>query len=101
MIKKSGILDKGVGWSLLKIMIALSPTIRKANIVADIVSRKGFNKGKLALLKELRECKAILNIELDGNLIAWFQAKPTLEEEIVKFQSGDPVIRKLAEEVRC
>lgn len=36
-----------------------------------------------------------------GNLIARFQIKPKVEEEIVKTQPEDPVLRKLAEEVRC
>ena len=35
-----------------------------------------------------------------GNLIALFKVKPTLEEEIVKSQSEDPVLQKLVEEVR-
>lgn len=36
-----------------------------------------------------------------GNLIAYFQVKPILEEEIIKKQAEDPELRKLAEEVRC
>ncbi|KAA0067118.1 polyprotein [Cucumis melo var. makuwa] len=33
--------------------------------------------------------------------MACFQVKLTLEEEIIKLQPEDPVLRKLAEEVRC
>lgn len=76
----------------------------KANVAADALSRKSSskeNKGKLALLWELRDCKTILNARLIGNLIARFQDKTTLEDEIFKSQLEDPVLRKLTEEVRC
>ena len=77
--------------------------LRKANVVADALSRKNSSKdskGRIALLKELKSCKAILSPRTVGNLIAWFQVKPTLEEEIVKTHSKDPTFRKLAKEVK-
>lgn len=73
----------------------------KANVVANALSRKSSNKRKLALLRELRDCRAILNVGSNGNLIALFQVNSTLEEEIAKSQRKDLVLRKLAEEVRC
>lgn len=58
----------------------------KANMVADVLSRKNSNKenkGRVALLKELKGCEAILNTWSVGNLIARFQFEPTLEGKIV------------------
>ena len=34
-------------------------------------------------------------------MVAQFQVKPTLKEEIVKLQPKDLMLKKLAEEVRC
>lgn len=48
---------------------------RKANVVVDALSRKNpsrESKGRIPLLKELKGCKAILNIRSTGNLIARF-----------------------------
>lgn len=76
---------------------------RKVNIVAYMLSRKSSskeNKGRKTLLRELKSCKAILNVESVENLIARYQVKSTIEEEIVESQP-DPVLRKLAEEVEC
>lgn len=76
----------------------------KVNVVADALSRKSSNresKGRLALLRELKGCKAILNLGSIENLIAQIQVKPTLEEEIIKTQPKDLVLRKLAEDVKC
>lgn len=50
-------------------------------------------------MKELRECKTILKEGFVENLIARFQVKPTLEEEIVKLKLKDPLLRNLTEEV--
>ena len=78
--------------------------IGKANVVASVLSRKSStkeSKERMALLRELRGCEAILNIGSVENLTALFQVKATLEEEIVKTQTKDPVLRKLVEEVRC
>lgn len=76
----------------------------KANVVANALSRKNPSteiKGRIAFVKELRCCKEILNTGLAGNLIARFQVKPTLEEEIVRSQLGNPMLRKLVEDVKC
>ena len=59
------------------------------------------NKERIALLWELRGCKATLNTESVGNLITCFHVEPTLEDEIVKSQLEDSVLRKLAEKVKC
>lgn len=83
-------------------MIAYHP--RMANVLANMLSRKNLgreSKGKIALIKEMRSCKAILNIWSVANLITHFLVKSTLEEEIVMLQPEDPVLRKLAEEVKC
>lgn len=74
---------------------------RKVNVVVNMLSTKSSSKGKLALQRELRECGDLLNKGSIRNLIVQFQVKTTLEEEIVKSQPEDPVLRKLTEEVRC
>lgn len=61
----------------------------KTNVVADALSKKGSSaesKIIIALVRELRACKAISNVGSTGNLVARFQVKPTLEEQIVKAQ---------------
>lgn len=76
----------------------------KANVVAYALSIKNLSKEskeRITFLEELEGCKAILRTEPVGNLIARFQVKLTLEEEIVKTQSEDHALRKLTEEVRC
>ena len=77
---------------------------RKANVVADVLNRKSFssiNGGRIALLKELRSFKTVLNAMTSGNLMTCFQVKPMLDEKIVISQLEDIELRKLAEEVRC
>ncbi|KAA0036590.1 polyprotein [Cucumis melo var. makuwa] len=77
---------------------------KKANVVADTSSRKSLNttnRGSLALLRELRGFKGILNAGKSKNLMARSQVKLTHEEEIVRSQLKDPEFRKMAEEVKC
>lgn len=53
----------------------------KANIIADALSIKipsPRNRGRMALLRELRGFKAILKARTSGNLMVRFQVKPTL-----------------------
>lgn len=76
----------------------------KANVVADALSRKCFSVwsgGRITLLQEFRDCKAILSLRSVGNLADRFQVKPTFKEEVIRTQFGDPTLRKLVEEVRC
>lgn len=54
----------------------------------------------MALLRELRGCKVILNAGSVANLITQFQVKLTLEEEIIKSQLENHVLRNLVEEVK-
>ena len=49
----------------------------------------------------MRGCKAILKAGLTKNLIALFQVKPIVEEEIIRSQLEDPMLRNLAKKVRC
>lgn len=77
----------------------------KTNVVANTLSRKNpslKSRGRIALLKELgRGVKVILNAGISENLIARFQVKPTLEEEIMRLQTEGPKLRRLVEVVRC
>ncbi|KAA0058456.1 CCHC-type integrase [Cucumis melo var. makuwa] len=53
----------------------------KANIIADALSIKipsPRNRGRMALLRELKGFKTILKARTSGNLMARFQVKPTL-----------------------
>ena len=77
---------------------------KKDNGVADVLSRRNpnpSNKGRIVVLKVLKDFKAVLNARTVGNLMARFQMKSTLKEEIVQSQLEDPELRKIAEDVRC
>ena len=68
----------------------------KANVVADALSRKSQNEVSLlnairvSLLKELSFVVARLEVTGTGALIAHFQLKPKLVDEVVKRQMTDP-----------
>ena len=60
-----------------------------ANVVANLLSRKGSNresKGRMPFLRELKSYTTSSNGGTVGNLIAQFQVKPMLEEKVVKVQ---------------
>lgn len=60
-----------------------------ANVVANLLSRKGSNresKGRMPFIRELKSYTASSNGGTVGNLIAQFQVKPMLEEKVVKVQ---------------
>ncbi|KAA0035002.1 polyprotein [Cucumis melo var. makuwa] len=76
----------------------------KANVVADVLSRKSFDiesGGRIALLQELRDYKSTMSSGSVGSFVARFQVKPIIEEEIVRTQFEDPTLRRLIEEIRC
>ena len=78
---------------------------RKANVVADVLSRKSrqsktsLNAVSSLLMKELRSSNATLSIGKIEGLIAYFQVRLTLMDEIIKGQSEDFVLKKLIEKV--
>ncbi|XP_038886146.1 uncharacterized protein LOC120076400 [Benincasa hispida] len=79
---------------------------RKANAVEDALSKKSshlkasFNAVRGLLLQELKSSNAHSQVNSLGGLLAQFQVKPTLINYIIKEKPGDPVLRKLAKEVR-
>ena len=79
---------------------------RRANVVADALSRKSksstssLNVVKVALLKEFRNGAPSLRVTSDGVLLAHFQLRPKLVDEVVKKQLEDHVIKKLMEKVK-
>ena len=75
----------------------------KANVVADALSRKNLfkeNRGKITLLRELKTQRVALILGLKENLSVKFQIIPTLEDQIVKAQPEDHVLRSFVEKVR-
>ena len=77
----------------------------KANVVADALSRRlrstlsHMRSGYLPLLVDLRALGVILEVEDSGALLAKFQVRPLLVDQILAGQSLDPQIIKLKEEI--
>lgn len=79
--------------------------LRKANGVANASSRKSklhkalLNAISASLMAELKSSNAVLLVEATGGLLAHFQVRPMLIDDIIKWQLEDPVLKKLVEEV--
>ena len=79
----------------------------KANVVADALSRKSrsgvssLNTVRVTLLKEFKNSAASLKVTGTGTLLAHFQLRPKLVDEVIRKQITDPVINKLIEEVKA
>ena len=79
----------------------------KVNVVADALSRKSrggvssLNTVRVTLLKEFRNSAASLKVTDKGTLLAHFQLRPKLVDEVIRMQSEDPVIKKLIKEVKA
>lgn len=77
--------------------------LRKANVVAEVLSRKNLskkNRGKIALLQELKTQRVDLSLRTMRNLSAQFRIRQTVKDEILKTQPEDLVLRSLSEGVR-
>ncbi|CAH9102252.1 unnamed protein product [Cuscuta epithymum] len=70
----------------------------KANVVADALSRKSSSG---ALLANLRALRAQLEVSSDGALLARFEVRPTLLDEIKKGQEADEEIMKIRERMQA
>ena len=79
---------------------------RKANVVADALSRRPesslshMKSGYLPLLVDLRDLGVILEVEDSGALLATFHVRPLLVDQIPAGQSQDPQMIKLKEEIK-
>ena len=77
----------------------------KANVVADALSRRPesslshMRSGYLPLLVDLRALGVILEAEDSGALLATFHVRPLLVDQILAWQSQDPQMIKLKEEI--
>ena len=80
--------------------------LRKANVVADALSRKtGSNIehlqiGPMKNLIALRGLNVGLQLSRDNVLIATLQVRPVLRQRIQKAQSADPQLGKIIEQMR-
>ena len=59
------------------------------------------NTVKVTLLKEFRNSTASLKVTGKETLLAHFQLRPKLVDEVTRKQTEDPVIKKLIEEVKA
>ena len=79
----------------------------KVNVVVDALSRKSrggassLNAVRVTPLKEFKNSVANLKVIDKGTLLAHFQLRPKLVDEVIKKQLEDPEIRKLIEEVKA
>ena len=79
---------------------------RKANVVADVLSRKSSSSSadtqvfSLTSLVQMRAMNLRLEVQNDGALIATFQVRPMLHDRIKKAQSKDPMLHKKIEAVK-
>ena len=55
------------------------------------------NAVRVTLLKEFRNSAASLKLIDKETLLAHFQLRPKLVDEVIRMQSEDPVIKKLIE----
>ena len=78
----------------------------KANVVADALSRKtvecsaGIVCYDMGNLVALRKMNVILDIERD-HLLANFQVRPLLRDQIQSVQMEDPYLKKMREKVEA
>ena len=93
--------------NLLKTITALLSIIgEKANVVANALSRK-LSSGilmhvwtiQLPLSIELCSLNATLAIDNSGALLAEFQVRPSLRDQIRELQVQDPRLQKIRDEV--
>ena len=77
----------------------------KANVVANALSRRPesslshMRSGYLPLLVDLRALELILEVDDSGALLATFNVRPLLVDQILAGQSQDPQMIKLKEEI--
>ncbi|WVZ76143.1 LOW QUALITY PROTEIN: hypothetical protein U9M48_024141, partial [Paspalum notatum var. saurae] len=76
---------------------------RKANVVADALSRKSYVNMAVAFQMPLELCAEFESLNLGfvyHTTVATFEAKPTLEQEIRKHQKTDEKIQEIREQIK-
>ncbi|WVZ70556.1 hypothetical protein U9M48_019215, partial [Paspalum notatum var. saurae] len=77
---------------------------RKANVVADALSRKSYVNMAVAFQMPLELCAEFESLNLGfvhHTTVATFEAKPTLEQEIRKHQKTDEKIQEIREQIKA